>query len=255
MAKNAFKNANPCHITKTVYFMTDKPDNPKDHLSGHRERLRERLKRDPLALADYEVMELLLGLGIPRRDTKLLAREMLARFHSIRGALDARPDELMQISGFGPGLMSLWRLVHEIMSRYVASPLHEREVLASPRAVAEMARMRLANMAHEESWLALVDAQNRMISWERLREGSISSVAIQPRDILEAALLHKASGIILVHNHPGGNPHPSKADIELTRELEKLAPHLGLRFLDHVIVTAGDCYSISQGKLLPHTGG
>lgn len=235
--------------------MTDKANNSGALLSGHRERLRERLKRDPLAIADYEIMELLLGLGIPRKDTKLLARELLARFKSIRGALDARPDELQQISGFGPALMSLWRLVHEIMARYVASPLMEREVLASPEAVAAMARMRLANMACEESWLALVDAQNRMISWERLRTGGISAVAIQPRDILEPALLHRASGMILVHNHPGGSPFPSKADKDITKELEKLAPHLGLRFLDHVIVTAGDCYSICQAKVIPHTGG
>ncbi len=218
--------------------------------SGHRARLRARLEREPLTVEDYELMELILGLSITRRDTKPLAKELLARFGSIRGALDARPDELCQIKGFGPGLFALWRLLREFLARYAASPLRERAVMASPEAVAQMARIRLGNLAHEESWLVLVDSQNRLILWERLRRGGISSVAIQPRDVLEMALLHKASGIILVHNHPGGNPSPSKADIDLTEELQNLAPRLGLRLLDHVIVTSGDSWSISQRKIL-----
>lgn len=230
--------------------MTSMPEENSKALSGHRARLRARLEREPQAVADYEVLELLLGLALLRKDTKLLAHELMGRFGGIRGVLDAREDELEQVKGFGPGLQALWRLLREVMARYAASPLREREVLASPEAVAEMARMRLGNFSHEESWLALVDAQNRLISWERLRRGSVSSVAIQPRDVLEAALKRGASGIILVHNHPGGSPHPSRADIELTGEIEKLAPCLALRFLDHVIVTAGDCYSIGQKKIL-----
>lgn len=233
----------------------DKKEDASALLKGHRERLRERVRRDPSAVADYEILELLLGLALVRKDTKLLARDLIARFRNIRGVLDARPDELLSVPGFGPSLASLWRLMRELMARYVASPVMEREVLASPEAVSAMGKQRLGHLANEESWLALVDAQNRLISWERLRHGGISSVSIQPRDVLEAALLHKASGIILVHNHPGGNPSPSRADLEMTVELEKLAPHLGLRFLDHVIVTAGDCYSICQGKLLHDRGG
>lgn len=226
--------------------MTDKPDNA--HLSGHRKRLRARLECEPQAVADYEVMELMLGLAITRRDTRALAIALLNRFGNIRGALDARMDELEQIDGFGPGLMSLWRLLREIMARYALAPLLAKEVLASPEAVAQVARQRLGNMSHEESWLALVDAQNRLISWQRLRRGGISSIALQPRDVLEPALLRKASGIVLVHNHPGGNPQPSQADLDLTKEIENLAPRLGLRLLDHVIVTSDECYSIAAGR-------
>lgn len=226
--------------------MTVKPD--KEVLSGHRKRLRERLECESQAVSDYEVMELVLGLSITRKDTKILAHRLLDAFGGIRGALDARPDELEQIEGFGPGLMSLWRLLREMMFRYSLAPLRARAVLASPEEVARVARLRLGNMAYEECWLALVDAQNRLISWERLRRGSISSISLQPRDILEPALLRKASGIVLVHNHPGGNPSPSRADLDLTKEIEALAPRLGLRLLDHVIVTSGDCYSIAAGR-------
>lgn len=228
--------------------MATRQENPAH--SGHRKRLKDRLEREPLAVADYEVMELLLGLAITRRDTKELAHALLKRFGSIRGALDARPDELEQVEGFGPGLMSLWRLIREVMARYALSPLQQREVLGSPEAVAAVARQRLGNLPYEESWLALVDTQNRLISWERLRRGGISSITLHPRDILEAALIRKASGIILVHNHPGGNASPSKPDLDLTNEVTRLAPSLGLRFLDHVIVTAGDCYSIMQRQFI-----
>lgn len=223
--------------------------------AGHRERLRKKLEADPLALGDQEIMELFLGLSILRRDTKPPAREVLARFGSIRGFLDARPDEVEQVPGFGSGLLSLWRLMREVLARYAAAPLLRREVLATPDAVAAVARQRLAGCPHEESWLALVDSQNRLIAWERLRTGDIDSIAIEPADVFQAALVRKASGIILVHNHPGGNPHPSKADLRLTQNLVELAPKLHLRFLDHVIVTEGDCYSISQSKILRFSGG
>lgn len=234
--------------------MSTNQDNSTGLLSGHRQRLRQRLENDPASVADYEVMELILGLSITRKDTKLLALRLMDRFGGIRGALDARPDELEQVPGFGAGLQAHWRLLRELLARYVASPLLKREVLASSEAVAKVARQRLSNMANEESWLALVDAQNHLISWERLRQGGVSSVAIQPRDVLELAIKRKASGIILVHNHPGGSSSPSSADLSLTRELEALAPRLGLRLLDHVIVTAGDCYSIAQSRILQVTG-
>lgn len=227
----------------------------KDLQKGHRSRLRERLELEPQAVADSEIMELLLGLALTRKDTKPLAKELIRRFGGLRGALDARPDELAQVPGFGPGLLALWRLVREIMARYELAPLLRREVLASPEDVARIARRRLGNLPHEESWLALVDARNHLVSWERLRRGGISSISVQPRDVLETALVRKASGIILVHNHPGGSNSPSAEDLALTRQLEDLAPQLGLRLLDHIIITSGDCYSIAQGRVLPVSGG
>ena len=215
---------------------------PPPH-SGHRARLRARLEREPLAVEDYEVLELLLGYALPRRDTKPLAKELLCRFGSIRGVLDARPDELLQTA-------ALWRLLREVMARYEDAPLRQREALASPGAVARMARQRLGNSPHEECWLALVDQGNHLLAWERLRRGNIASVSLQPREVLEMALLRRASGVILVHNHPGGSPHPSQADMALTQELQDLAPRMGIRFLDHLIVTEDECYSIILCKSL-----
>ncbi len=220
---------------------------PPPH-SGHRARLRARLEREPLAVEDHEILELLLGYALPRRDTKPLAKELLCRFGSIRGVLDARPDELVQTTGFGNGPAALWRLLREVMARYEDAPLRLREALASPEAVARMARQRLGNSPHEECWLALVDQGNHLLAWERLRRGNIDRVALQPREVLEMALLRRASGVILVHNHPGGSPSPSQPDMVLTQELQDLAPRMGIRFLDHLIITEGECYSILLRK-------
>ncbi|MBQ9405494.1 MAG: RadC family protein [Desulfovibrio sp.] len=228
--------------------MTAKTPVAPASFQGHRARLRERLETAPEAVADYEVLELLLGYCLTRKDTKPLAKEMLQRFGSMRGALDARPDELMQVPGFGPGLLSFWKVLREMRVRHAASDVYQREVLATPEAVARMAQARLSGSPHEECWLALVDSSNRLIAWKMLRRGGIANVSVSPRDVLEAALVHKASGIIMVHNHPGGSSGPSASDRRLTEELESLAPHMGLRFLDHVIVTDADCYSMAQSR-------
>jgi DNA repair protein RadC len=217
--------------------------------SGHRARLRAKLEHDAPALADHEVLELFLGYGLTRRDTRPLAEELLRRFKNVRGVLDARPDELLHVPGFGASLMSLWRVLRELLARHAASPIRKREELATPQAVAAMARARLAGCPHEECWLALVNGKNGLIAWERLRRGGVDAVAVRPRDVLEVALARKANGIILVHNHPGGSPEPSKDDAALTGELSQLAPRMNLRFLDHVIVTEGDCYSMIQQKI------
>lgn len=217
---------------------------------GHRARLKKRLQLETQALADYEILELLLGYVLLRKDTKPLAKELLERFTSLRGVMDARPDELQNVDGFGPGLLAFIGLLREFMARYAEAPVRYRQEIASAKAVAHMARMRMAGMDHEECWIALVDRQNRLLSWERLQRGRTSEVSLIPRDVLELAYARKASGIILVHNHPGGGTNPSAPDLLLTSELQRLAPSMGLRFLDHIIVTEADCYSMSQGKLL-----
>lgn len=218
--------------------------------AGHRQRLRKRFLRAPHEAEEYEVLELLLGYPLARKDTKPLAKELLRRFGNIRGVLQARQDELEQVDGFGPGLVAFWQVLRESMTRCVEAPVRQREILATPQAVAEMARIRLAGNAHEECWAALLDSQNRCIAWERLREGALENVLITPRDVLELALLRKASGIILVHNHPGGKAAASTADIMLTQELARLAPRMGVRFVDHVIVTEEHCLSLVQNELI-----
>lgn len=217
---------------------------------GHRERLKKRFARAPHHMADHELLELLLGYGLPRKDAKPLAWELLRRFDNVRGALSARPAELLNVPGFGSGLVLFWTLLRECMARYEEAPVRQRQVLATPHAVARMAQARLTGCAHEECWVALVDNRNRCIAWERLMRGGVEAVPITPRDVLELALRHKASGIILVHNHPGGNDAPSAPDLRITQELQRLSTAMGIRFLDHVVVTETTCRSLTTNELV-----
>ena len=220
------------------------------HYHGHRQRLKDRLKDSPEKLGEYEVLELLLGYVILRRDTKPIAKELLQRHNSLRGILDAKPEDLMGIPGIGPGVIDFMHVLQEVMARYAESRIQAKNELCSPEAVAAMARQRLGKLAHEEVWVAFVDNRNRLISWEKFAKGSVNASSVHPRDILEKALAHKASGFIIVHNHPGGDPSPSDSDLIFTQQVEKAARTLFIRFLDHVIVCDTEAYSITANRRL-----
>lgn len=229
--------------------MTDTPAK-KPHYHGHRARLKERLLHDSSHMQDYELLELLLGTVLTRCDTKPLAKELINTFGSLRGILDAHPTELAQIKGFGPSLSAFLVLLREVMARYVEAKPRARITLSTPQEVAHMARMRLANCPHEEAWCAFVDKQNRLIAWERVSRGTVDTTMIFPREVLEMALRFKASGLILVHNHPGGSHSPSLPDIQITEMLKRNARLVGIALHDHVIVTDDACYSLLEERLL-----
>lgn len=218
--------------------------------AGHRARLKARFAKDPSLLEEYEALELLLGYALLRKDTKPLAKELLRRFGSLGGVFGARPDELEAVPGFGPGLLMFWRVLRECQARCAEAPVLRRGVLSTPQAVAAMARVRLTGCPHEECWLALVDNRNRCIAWECLVRGGVDASHITPRDVLERALVRKASGVILVHNHPGGSTQPSASDVQITRELQRLCSGMGVRFLDHVIVTETECRSLIHDTIV-----
>lgn len=214
------------------------------HYHGHRERLRGRLQHAPQELADYEILEMLLGYVILRADTKPIAKELLARFGTLRGVVQARPEAYEDIAGLGKGVIAFFQLLREFLPRYVESPVREREILCDLRAVANMARERLGTITHEEVWVAYVDKGNRLIRWEQSTRGSVDVSLINSRDIVERALALKAAGVIVVHNHPGGNHHPSPEDAEVTNRLHQALRTVFIKLLDHIIVTEQTCYSI-----------
>ena len=220
------------------------------HYLGHRRRLKDRLMDNPRALADYEVLEIVLGYVNVRRDNKPLAKELLRRFGNVRGVLTARLEEMRDIPGFGPGaeeFLTLWR---EVWARFHEQPLRDRVVLNSPEIVAEMARSRIGVKEHEEFWMALVDNKNRLVGWEQVSKGTVDQAAVYPREVISVALRHKAGGVILVHNHPGADPRPSVQDVELTRRIVSAAREMDIRVLDHLVITENRFYSFqSEGML------
>ncbi|OBQ51587.1 RadC family protein [Halodesulfovibrio spirochaetisodalis] len=218
----------------------------KAHYHGHRKRLREKLHKDEQSLADYEILELVLGTVILRSDTKPLAKELLNKFGTLRGVLDAQDEELRKLKGFGDSLISHWKLLRELFSRYMESGIREKKQLSSPAEVAEMARTRLGRKEKEEFWAAFLDNQNRLLSWERISTGTVNTTMIYPRELMEQALQRKASSLVIVHNHPGGNLTPSSPDIEITRHIVQAGRILGIRLLDHLIITADTYYSLKD---------
>ncbi len=216
---------------------------------GHRKRLKARFLHDPAHLQDYELLELLLGYAFTRKDTKPLAKALLIRFGSLRDVLCARKEELEQVPGFGVGSWTLWQVFRECMARSVASELLSKEVLASPEIIVKVAKQRLLGVSCEECWIALLDAGLRCLGWEKLMQGSISTVAITPRDVVSKVLQRNAHGFILVHNHPGGSIKPSHADIVITEQLRELSTLMGISFIEHIIITEKKCRSILSGHV------
>lgn len=222
----------------------------KPHYYGHRKRLRDRLVKAPNSLADYEILELVLACVIPKGDTKPLAKKLLARFKTLAGVMAAPSERLMEIQGFGPTLAAHWVLQRELSARISEEPIRQRMTITGPEIVAEAAMARLGGKPLEEFWAALVDNKNRVMAWEKITAGTVDRIAVFPRQILTFALKHQAAGVLLVHNHPGGDPNPSREDVDLTIRIANSSKELDIRILDHIMVTETEYYSFQEHGLL-----
>ncbi len=220
------------------------------HYHGHRQRLKDRLRKDPGSLADYEVLELLLAYARPRRDTKPAAKALLERFGNLREVFGADEGELTGVQDFGDGQALFLQLLREFFARLEEEPVRRREVLSSPQVVAGLARARFGASRTEQMWVALVDNKNRLMAWEQVSRGTVGETPVYPREILALALRSQARGVILVHNHPGGDPNPSGQDMEITRRIARSGVELDVRVLDHIIITEEAFFSFQDRGLL-----
>ena len=224
--------------------------NDKPHYHGHRQRLKERLCNNSQNLADYEILELMLGQVLPRQDTKPIAKDLLAEFETLGGVFKGSDERLKKINGIGPGVLTFFKLLREFWTRMAEEPMYVQNALSSPDAVARAAIARIGNLEVEQFWVALVNNGNKVICWEKLTEGTVDKTAVFPREIVALALRHNASGVILAHNHPGGDPSPSPEDLARTMEIKSACRELDIRLLDHVIVTADRHYSFMESGRL-----
>ena len=226
--------------------MSDKP-----HYIGHRKRLRERFRKaGARGMHDYELLELLLTYAIPRRDVKPIAKDLIERFKGITGVMNASQEELESVEGMGPISATLIRLVKELFGLYMAERMEGRDLLASPQAVVDFARVKLAGLSHEAFMVIYLNTKNEVIEYEVVHEGTVDRAIIYPRRIIESALSHHASGLILVHNHPSGYPEPSEDDRRLTRSIYEVAHTIDIRVVDHIIVGRNGYFSFREGGLL-----
>jgi DNA repair protein RadC len=207
------------------------------HYHGHRERLRGRFQEvGPDALADYELLELLLFRSIPQRDVKPLAKELIARFGSFAEVLGAPAARLTEVKGVGEGVALDLKIVEAALQRMAKGAVTRRTVLSSWSAVLDYCRTTMAFAEREQFRLLFLDKKNAVIADEVQQTGTVDHTPVYPREVVRRALALSASAIILVHNHPSGDPTPSAADVKMTRELVDIAKPLGIAIHDHVIV-------------------
>lgn len=222
------------------------------HHLNHRKRLRERFqKAGSEGMHDYELLELLLTFSIPRRDVKPVAKKLISTFGSLAGVLDADQSDLENVDGVGSISALLIHVVKELYNSYLAENMKNRDVLSSPEAVIEFSRVKLSGLSNESFMIIYINVKNEVIDYALLNEGTLDNVAVYPRRIVETALSKHASGVILVHNHPSGNPMPSRDDKLLTKEISDAAAALDIRVLDHLIVGKEGYFSFMENNILP----
>jgi len=220
-------------------------------VEGHRKRLREKFIKGGLAgFHDYEVVELLLTLGSPRKDCKQQAKEAIKRFKTLRGVLEASPQELQQINGIGSHSAFGIKLVQEVAREFLKQKIIDKPIYKSSQEIFDYLYHSMRDLKKEVFKVIYLNSQNQIIETVDLFEGTISSSSISPRQVMESAIKYNAVSLIFVHNHPSGNPEPSQNDKELTRDLVYAASTMQIKVLDHLIIGNNRYFSFAGEGLI-----
>lgn len=207
------------------------------HYFGHRERLRDRfMEAGPDALADYELLELLIFRAIPRRDVKPLAKQLLARFHDFAGVIAAPSERLKEVDGVTDGVVREFKIVQAAALRLQRTAVLHRPVLSNWKALLDYCTAAMAHESKEQFRVLFLDRKNAIIADEVQGEGTVDHTPVYPREIVKRALELQASAIILAHNHPSGDPSPSREDVEMTRQIATAASALNIALHDHLVI-------------------
>jgi len=223
--------------------------NSHPHYLGHRQRLRERFIKNGLAgFADYEVVELLLCLAIPRGDVKPTAKALIARFGNLKGIMDAPLEELQGIKGIGSVSPVALRIIREAANLYFQQSAEQRDSLAEPEDLFRFWRTRIGALANEVFQVGYLDSGYRLLrdGVETLEEGTTDRATVYPRRVMEAALRRGAAALVFAHNHPNGNVQPTEQDKVLTRALVLAATTIQIKVLDHLIVSTDQVFSFRR---------
>lgn len=218
---------------------------------GHRARMRTRLlTAGPDAVADYELLEMVLFLGLPRRDTKPIARALLARFGSFAAAIAVAPNELRAVEGMGEAGTAALKIVQAAALRLARAELKDLPVLANWDRLIAYLTAAMAREPVEQFRVLYLDTRNRLLADEAQSRGTVNHTPVYPREVVRRALELQATAMLLVHNHPSGDPSPSPDDIDMTREVADAATALKIVLHDHIIVGNGTHFSFRQQGLL-----
>ncbi len=220
---------------------------------GHRKRLRDRFMKSGLeGFADYEVVELLLTLAIPRSDVKGIAKDLISRFKNLAGILDAPVEEISKIDGVGNVTPVALKIIKDAATLYLQQCAESQDIRKDENNLRNSLIMRIGSLKNEVFEIAYLDSNYQVQNegFERLEEGVIDRAAIYPRKVIESALKRNAYSIVIAHNHPNGDGSPSEQDKLITRAIALAAETVNLRIYDHFIVTVTSCFSFRQAGLL-----
>jgi DNA repair protein RadC len=218
---------------------------------GHRERLRQKFLKSGLkGFHDYEIIEMLLTLGTPRKDCKQQAKEAIEKFKTLRGVLAAPPEELQEIEGIGPDNIFGVKLIGEIAPEFLKEKILEAPSCKSSREVFDYLNLSMRDLKSEVFKVMFLNAQNRIIEVENLFEGTLTASAVYPREIIKSAIKHNAAALIFAHNHPSGDPAPSDNDKQITRDLVFAGNLMQMKVLDHIIIGDNRYFSFADKGLI-----
>ena len=227
------------------------PAGAAPHYHGHRDRLRQRfLQAGSDALHDYEMLELVLFRAIPRRDVKPLAKELIARFGSFAEVIAAPIARLKEVEGLGEAAITDLKIVQAAANRLLRGEVKQRHVLSSWSSVLDYCRTAMAFESKEHFRILFLDKGNHLIADEQQQTGTVDHTPVYPREVVKRALELSATAVILVHNHPSGDPTPSRADIDMTKAIIEVARPLGIAVHDHLIVGKDGHASLKALKLM-----
>jgi DNA repair protein RadC len=225
--------------------------NTENTREGHRKRLRERFDQSGLsAFLDYEIVELLLTLGTPRRDCKPQAKQAIAKFKSLRGVLEAPPVELEKIKGITPYNTFVIKFVQEVAREFLKEQVLSKPYYKSSREVFDYLYHSMRDLKKEVFKVMFLSAQNQIIQVEDLFKGTLTASAVYPREIVEKAIKHNAAALIFAHNHPSGDSEPSDNDKQITKDLVFASSIMQIKVLDHIIIGDNKYFSFADTGLI-----
>jgi len=218
---------------------------------GHRKRLREKFMRSGISgFHDYEIVELLLTLGTPRKDCKQQAKEAIVKFKTFRGVLEAPVEDLQEIKGIGPHNIFGIKLVQEVARKFLKEKIFEKEVCKSSKEIFDYLYHSMRDLKKEVFKVIFLDGKNQIIEIEDLFEGTLNTSSIYHREVIKSAIKNNSVSLIFAHNHPSGNPEPSQSDKDVTEDLVFTGNLMQIKVLDHIIIGDNKYFSFTDAGLI-----
>lgn len=246
-----FDDAEPEIKKKKNKKITNQSEVEAPHYIGHRARLKEKfLSIDSAKFKDYELLEILLTFSIPRGDVKPIAKKLFENFRNFSNIFCSDLDSIKGIKGIGPSTAIFLKLIHEIGCRLAKEEISEDIKLNCPEKVLKYCKLRMSGLNYEQFRVIFLDRKNKLISDEVIQSGTIDKAVVFPREIVKRALEIGAGALILIHNHPSGDPTPSKADIDATINIQKASKTMEIFLYDHLIIGKNSHFSMRANQLI-----